>query len=251
MPDYDRYEEVDVDKLRHQIEMGAAHVTKDYVRSQINELRQLHDSSVLNSNADFLMIERWCHTQEPLPTTVTEEAIDSIAERCCSSHEDIVRRKKRLRSQFAVVGEDPKSAFHTNSGRRRCQHCVHNNVCMAEGCNLRPLDLVYKRQGFRCLFDIHLCNKHGLCVNVNNKRHETVTLKDGRVLGNLFAQASFPDRRSQKRQRTAKWPPKASVMHKDLQTAMMVVNFLDDYKLHDYKLSETLKAIAESTDADE
>jgi len=249
--DVDRCEELDIEKLREQIERGEATVSKEEVRKQISEFRKQPDASVLDTNADFRMVERWCHTLDPVPTTVSDEAIDSITERCCSSSKEVVRRKKRLRSQFAVHDHKTEQVFRTNSGHRRCPHCVQNNVCMAAGCNIKPLDLAFKRQGFRCLLEMHLCNKHGLIASVNNQRRDTVTLKDGRVLGNVFEFAAFPSRKHQKRKRVAAWPPKRSVLSKDLLTAMMVVKFIEEYHLHDCTLAETLKAIAESTDADE
>ena len=185
-------DEIDIETLREQIEVGVPlRITKDYVKPQTRALRAEYGDD-LDKNVDFLQVERWCHAPDPDRTTLSLEALESIAERFGEDDAHGRRLKKRLRNQFATTQSPSESKrFKTNSGGQRCRHCVENNVCMAVGCQRTPIESAVKRIKFRCLMGAHLCNAHGTRVNVHNKRRMPLKLKDGRTLKPLYQSAGI------------------------------------------------------------
>lgn len=115
--------------------------------------------------------------QSEVPTT---EEIEDAAERC-SGYKSYEVVKKRLTRFF-----DPERTL------TKCLYCACNNVCMARGCNARPLDSSTERFStmHRCTPGVHLCSKHGQAINVNRKTCSTVStllLDDGRTIRNVWA----------------------------------------------------------------
>ena len=191
-----------------ELECGVPSFTRRGVRRACQQLREASASSEeladqLGTCFEFKQLERWAASQTPLaPSTTSDDLLHVATLRCPGSVERTQLLHRRLLRAYRVVDEP---WCPTPAGRGRCEHCVCNNVCMAEGCTARPLACVGKSTGFRCLPGVHLCNKHGLRVNVNNQRpprNDTVLLKDGRQVDHVFSQSAYPNRK-----RRARVPP--------------------------------------------
>ena len=122
-------------------------------------------------------------TPPNLSSVPTADEIEDAATRCSGlKFYEVV--KKRLTRFY-----DPERTL------TKCMYCACNEVCMARGCNARPLDSATERfsTSHRCTPGLHLCSKHGQAYNVNRTTCSTVStllLDDGRTVRNVWATES-------------------------------------------------------------
>ena len=184
-------------------------------------------------------LKRWASSKMiPRPSKLTAKQLHKVA--LTHDHNQQTRKRKKLDKLFATEGAESSEKKDKCGG-----FCVNNNQCHAAGCVCRPLHSHDKHgpPAFRCQFGVHLCHRHGLYVNVNNGRSKSVTMKDGRILDNVFIGTAESDAVNGRARRSTTNIVGYSVKPNDMAGASLVKSIILDRGLSRLPFQEALDLI--------